>query len=196
MQKFYELSKWQKLVAGEVATFASTAVRRVRLEVNSPGHAEMSIEQGKAAFVFHVFGRDVVEFVAEGAFALYASEDVWIYTADGKDWSVAPVDDTTFTRIVERRERNPQLEYMMAIANQNMERRLAEQARSYDALLAARDARAERRLLLAADQLAPERAALAGAANGVEAGGPASPAAQSPGAPGASDTEAGRDGGK
>ena len=195
MQKFNELSKWQRLAAGEVATFASSAVRRVRLDINSPGHAEMTIEQDGAAFVFHVHGREVVEFVAEGPFALHSSEDVWIYTADGKDWSVQPVDDTTFTKIVERRERNPQVEYMMALANENMERRLAEQARSYDALLAARDARAEQRAA-ALERAAAERASATGVGDGGETGGPASPAAQSPGAPGASDTEADGDGGK
>lgn len=168
MQKLFELSKWERVEAGEVVTFPGENVRRVRLEVSAPLRAIMTLVSAGRTVETVVAGRDVIELTAEGPLEVSASEGLYWYSADGKDWSVAPVDDTTFTQIVERRVRNPEMEYMMYLQQVNMEKRLASQAADYERLLKAstdrRDAELERRRL--ADEARSKRAEEAVAASG------------------------------
>lgn len=127
MQKLWNLDKWATVAVGEVITFTSDHVRTVRLEVNAQGTAELYVElpeQDDAIFLALVTGRDVIEWSQDGPFNLIVDgAPVRIYTADGQDWSVDPVDDATFTKVVERRARNVELETMMFTAMQNIERR-------------------------------------------------------------------------
>lgn len=165
MQRLFDLAKWGRLEAGEVLSVVGEGVRRVRLELSAPVRTIVTVATAGSVIETIVAGRDVVEFFADGAFEFSAYEGLFWYTADGQDWSVAPVEDTTFTKIVERRVRNPEVEYMMALAQQNMEKRLAEQAKSYETLIEASVARADARRERA-DRLAAERAAAASAGSG------------------------------
>lgn len=126
MQRMFNLTKWRWMTDGEVMTFAGSGARLVKLEVNSPDKCRLFITHGgKTEFLAQVEGRDTIEFSIEGPFEVVAiGGELAFYTADGADWSVEPVDDQTFTRIVERKMRNPELELMMALANRNMEKRL------------------------------------------------------------------------
>lgn len=147
MQRIFNLDKWRTILEGEFIEFLSDRPRTVRLEVNARDRVRLFVQQegGEPAFLAIVEGRDTVEFSANGAFDLYVEGgECAVYTADGDDWSVAEVDAVTFTKIVERRIRNPELELMMAITRQNMETRLAAQSaemeRRFEATLARRDA--------------------------------------------------------
>lgn len=168
MQKLFDVSKWRRAEAGEVLTFAGEGTRRVRLELSAPLRAILTVVNGSSIVETVVSGRDVVEFTAEGEFAISASEGLFWYTADGQDWSVAPVDDTTFTQIVERRVRNPEIEYMMYVQQMNMEKRLASQAADYERLIAAADARrdAQRERERVADEARAKRVEDASAGSG------------------------------
>ena len=135
MQKLANLDKWTRLSTKDSIRFSNTMPRTVRLQVNSPDVARLWVEphtdegSGELQFLARVVGLDVIEFSAPGAFSLFAEgEDVFIYTADGADVSLVNEAPESFTKIVERRRRNPELEYMMAIQNRNMEKRLAELA--------------------------------------------------------------------
>jgi len=147
MQRMFNLAKWRTITEGEMIAFATERPRQVRLEVNSPDRVRLFVQEGtnEPAFLARVEGRDTIEFSADGPFELTVTGgDCAFYTADGDDWSVAPVEDTTFTKIVERRMRNPELEYMMAMSHRNMEVRLEQQAiemeRRFERSLALRDA--------------------------------------------------------
>lgn len=168
MQKLYELSKWSRVEAGEVITFPGENVRRVRLEVSAPLRTILTLASAGKTVETVVFGREVIELTAEGPLEVTSMEGLFWYSADGKDWSVAPVDDTTFTQIVERRIRNPEMEYMMYLQQVNMEKRLAAQAADYERLLKAstdrRDAEHERRRV--AEEARVKRAEDARAASG------------------------------
>lgn len=151
MQRMFNLDKWQRLEEGEVISFENERPRMVLIETNThePGGAALWVKYPEAeepAFLAFVGpGRDTVEFGADGKFDLIvAGGGTHIYTVDGADWSVQPVDDTTYTKIIQHRQRNPELELMMAIQQRNLEARLAAQAeelnRRLEAALAAGNA--------------------------------------------------------
>lgn len=188
MQRFYNLDKWQKIGEGEVITFTDTRPRTVRVEVNAPDDTGIFIFEGDSKdgqFLARVCGRDVLEFSPNDKFALVADGECYIYTADGQNWAMAPVDDMSFTRIVERKQRNPELERMMYEMQYNLEKRLAKQAEDFelklarDRRLARRDADEQARAAEAAR--AGADAATADATSGEAAGTQAGPSgAQSP----------------
>lgn len=167
MQKMYNLSKWSKLEEGEIMTFSDTRQRTVRLEVNSGSEVQLFLgyEGQDMEFFALVKGRDVIEFSAEDAFSITADGGpVAIYTADGDDWSVAAVDPLSFTRIVERRIRNPDMDRMMFEMQINMEKRFAQQNADFELRL-----NHERRLA----RRDAERAKAEAANTGADAGTPA-----------------------
>lgn len=129
VQRIYNLDKWRRLDADTEIHFAKGRPRTVRIEVNAPQKTALYVsdKEGECAFLALVEGRETVEFSAPGEFRLQADDPVMILTADGDDISFQPSTAPSFTRIVERRVRNPDLELMMAKAHANMERRFAEQ---------------------------------------------------------------------
>lgn len=130
MQRIYNLDQWTELREQEELRFAGQRKRNVRLDVNSPGESAIYIVyEGKARFLALVKGRDVIEFSVDGAFGLTCEgSSVHVFTADGDDISSTILEPRIFTRIAERRRRDPALEQMMYLMNQNMERRLAAQS--------------------------------------------------------------------
>ena len=141
MQRLFNLSKWRVVSEGELIRYEREHPRTVRFEVNAPNLVRLDlIEDGRdPMFLARVIGRDVIEFSADASFEITVDGgDCYFYTVEGDDWSVEPVDDRTFTKIVERRQRNPELEYMMAVQQQNMEKRLAAQADELERRFAAR----------------------------------------------------------
>lgn len=131
MQRLFNLSKWRVVTEGELIRYEREHPRTVRFEVNSPELVRLDlIEDGREpTFLARIQGRDIIEFSADGSFEITVSGgECYFYTVEGDDWSVEPVDDRTFTKIVERRQRNPEMEYMMQVQQLNMEKRLAAQA--------------------------------------------------------------------
>lgn len=130
-----DLNKWQKIENGELVRFHREMPRVVRVDVNCPDTCRIYVAQTvdgiqqDAQFLAVVYGRDRIEFAVDGPFDLYADgAPLSFYTVDGADWSMQPVDDTSYTRIVEKRVVNPEVAYMMELMYHNMERRLAEQS--------------------------------------------------------------------
>lgn len=140
MQKIYDLKTWIELPESQRLEFSSDRPRTVRFEVNAPKEAALYVagDDGELRFLALVKGRDTIEFSADGAFSLMAEGDqlqaVWIKTADGDDVSVEHDAPDNFTKIVERRRRNPELELLVAKAMANQERRLAQQEAEIRAL--------------------------------------------------------------
>lgn len=141
MQKMYNLNKWSRLDEGSGMQFHNERPRVVRLDVNSPDRAVLYVlqrgEDGETGleFLARVEGRDVVEFVSSGPFELTCEGGpVAVYTIDGEDISFRELAPVIFTKIVERRKRSPELEYIAAMMSKNMERRLAQQANEFRGL--------------------------------------------------------------
>lgn len=141
MQRIFNWDDWNTLVDGGEADFDGTHERRVVLEVNAEDKVRLYVEEeGTWHFLALVEGRDEVHFAVGGGFALRCEGGTAHFkTAETADWSVEPVDDTTFTTLMERRIRNPDLELMMYQANLNVERRIAEQREEFERRLSALD---------------------------------------------------------
>lgn len=147
-QFLYNLKKWKRFTEGEVLHYSNPNPRTVRLEINAADTVRLFIADppgADAEFMAVVYGRDTIEFSADGPFDIVLDGgDCMLYTNDSTDWQVDTVDFQSFTRVVERRVRNPEQELMMFMAHQNMERRLAAQAdelaEQFERRLAKRDA--------------------------------------------------------
>lgn len=139
MQRMFNLSKWQVLRKGEALQFVNPRPRNVRIEVNAPTASRLYIvtEDGDLQFLARVEGRDTIEFGTDGAFDLTTEDDeVAVYTADGDDISMRVIAPVIFTKIANRRPRNPELEAIAARMAENMERRLAHTAAEFERKLA------------------------------------------------------------
>lgn len=130
MQRLFNLTKWQRLVEGRSLSFPTARARVVRLEVNAPravGLYLFDAATGEALFIARVEGRDTVEFYSGGNFELVSDGEVYVYTADGESVHYEAIDPVIFTRIVERRQLNPEIAAIQRAMNINIERRLAAQ---------------------------------------------------------------------
>lgn len=129
-QRLFDVNKWTLLEEGKVLRYPSAKPREVKLEVNAPGDSELSYvsDSGEVKFLALVRGRDRVEFHTDGRFGLTVQgNDCYIYTVDGIDISTTILDPVIFTRIVERRARNPEFVAMELRMMQNIQRRLDSQ---------------------------------------------------------------------
>ncbi|MGB3645285.1 MAG: hypothetical protein WBA15_12475 [Mesorhizobium sp.] len=141
MIKLDSLSRWRALEAGSVLTLPGGKVeRRIRLQVNSPGRAALYVvgDGGEMSFLAAPDGRDVVEFSAAGDVRLTTTaQDVFCHVAELEPTSFVVEDAETYTKVMQRRSRNPELEQMMFLMNLNMDRRLAAQAAQFEERLKA-----------------------------------------------------------
>jgi len=147
--KLNSIERWTVLEAGSSINFAAAAegARRVRLNVNCANPTTFYFEnaEGPRLLAAVPAGVDVIEFNADGAFAVFPQEgagEVHYQTAEAEATAHHVVDPVIFTKLAQRRHRNPELEEMMFRMQQNMERRLALQANE---IAAALDARMEAR---------------------------------------------------
>lgn len=144
MQKLFNVDKWTRLIEGDAIQFANPKARNVRLEVNAPVETALyyiDTETGETYFLALVKGRDTLEFGTIGPYSItLQTGECSIYTADGTDISQTVVAPVIFTKIMERRRRNPELEYIAATMQRNMERRLEQQAVELENLFARRAA--------------------------------------------------------
>lgn len=127
-QKLGTLLDWRVLAEG-VKLELKGGLRSVALEINAPEpinlYAGLNQED---IFVGRFEGRDRVEFTVDGDFFLYGDGgELWFITTDDVVVNTeADPADPIFTRIANRRDRNPNLEAIEWRMRQNMERRFAE----------------------------------------------------------------------
>jgi len=138
--KLNSLSRWSELGSDKAIVFAGSDVgeRTVRLHLNLEGVTSFFILIGdqERFLVTMQPGVDTVEFSAAGEFRVYAEEGsgaVLYQSADLEPTFSEIVDPVIFTKIANRRHRNPELEEMMFRMNQNLERRLEQQAHEFEA---------------------------------------------------------------
>lgn len=181
MQRIYNLDKWALLEEGKRLSYVNSRPRKVVVEVNAPSEVLLYlVEDGKPRFLALVKGRDTVEFYPDGAFDLTCEGGaVYVYTADGDDVSMEALDERTFTRIVERRPRNLELELMQRAAAENTRRLLEAQRQDMEKYIARLETQRAAAAVPPAPAAAPAQPAVAPAAP------VGAPAADSTGAGGA-----------
>lgn len=164
MQRIHDVKKWKHVAAGGAMNFSDVRERRVRLDVNSAGPATLYYVDGngETTLLALVHGRDVVEFQSHGeTFAIAVEDnDIWAYTVDGDDVSFRIDEAVTFTKLVERRARNPEVEMMAYLMRENFRRLQEGQVRELEQLLDRR----ERAAAAAAAKSAPASDDAVGAA--------------------------------
>lgn len=140
--KLWNISDWEPVNQDELFVLPAppgrvNQSRKIRLEVNASWPTRVTLVRPGHKF-FHlavIDGMETIEFWAAGEIkfsfssALAGTDDVeaWVYTADGLKTSTEIPDAETFTKIAERRARNPELEWMQYQMMQNIERRLGQQ---------------------------------------------------------------------
>lgn len=133
--KLNAIDRWKR-ADGNLLTFEGVGARRIRLHLNSPGVALAWLvhDEGDPQFLGRVEGYQTIEFYAAGSVKIgIEGSDVWWSCAEVEPTFVEVIDPVIFTRIANRRHRNPELEEMMFRMQQNMERRLAQQAGEIEA---------------------------------------------------------------
>lgn len=133
--KLNSLSRWSSLPSDKAIVFEGSGIgeRTVRLHLNLEAVTSFFIgADDKELFLVTMQpGVDTVEFSATGTFRVYAEEGsgaVLYQSADLEPTFAEIIDPVIFTKIANRRHRNPELEEMMFRMNQNLERRLQQQA--------------------------------------------------------------------
>lgn len=122
------LDRWVR-VGKAARAFGNVEPREVRLEVlaEEPTKLYVSHKGVSGQYIGTFEGYDVVKFHVPGEWTLTASGVAFVWTPEltGPLAVVIP-DQVSFTRKMERRTRNPELEAMMGVMQRNMERRLAQ----------------------------------------------------------------------
>lgn len=154
MLKVPSLQKWKVLKDGETLNFDySEESRRVRLDVNAAGTAEVYHVDGNGDLIFLalVTGREIIDFQTLPAttFGICSmGADLWMLTVDGDDPAFKLPEAQSFTQLVERKQRNPELEMMQYMMNRNfqllVENQRDELERLFDRRLQAQPAPADK----------------------------------------------------
>ena len=129
MIKLDSLTRWTRLGKGQILELPGETNRRIRLNVNSPGYAGLYTvdADGLPTFLATADRRDVIEFAAEGNVRIGTQDDdVFVYTAENEPTFTIIENAEVFTQIATRAVRNPDLEYMMFLQEQNIQRRIAQ----------------------------------------------------------------------
>lgn len=143
--KVHNVTKWRVLEPGQVLTLtgADGEARKVRVELNcvEVTRVDWVAADGRVWFLGIVHGYEVVEFTTydgDSQLVFTTEGDVWYFTNDGDQVGVdRSMESESFATVMQRRARNPQLELMLWKMNQNIERRLAQQAAEIERLSAA-----------------------------------------------------------
>lgn len=131
MYDLADLSKWRRLNDAGIE-FGNDKPRKVRLELLAAEPTRLGvIAKGLPQFkggmhIGTILGYEVISFQIDGPFKLVADGEgcfVWTPELEGMIAHTIP-DAVTFTTMMNRRERNPQLELMMHKLNANVERRM------------------------------------------------------------------------
>lgn len=141
--KLNSLSRWSSLDSKKAILFrgAADAERCVRIQFNLENVTTFYVgkDEMDADLLCTIGpGQETVEFYALGDFYVIAEKDagmVKYQSADLEPTFSEVVDPVIFTKIANRRHRNPELEEVMFRMQENMERRLAQQAGEFEAAL-------------------------------------------------------------
>lgn len=146
--KLNALSRWTKLPEeGVIFGTKKSPLRRLRVQFNAsvPTAINVAVDGAERLLTVIPSGLETVEFNASGEVPIYAdtTQEVWYLCAEEEPTCTVFEAPRIFTKIAQRKARNPELEHMMFMMNQNIERRFQQQAADYERQLAAADERAK-----------------------------------------------------
>lgn len=149
--KLNSLARWATLPSKNAIVFEGSEVDETRHRILFNLEAVTALFIGDAEgerFLCTIGpGQETVEFNIAGPFKVYAEDGsgvVQYQCADLEPTHVEVADPVIFTRIAQRRRRNPEMEEMMYRMQLNMERRFAKQADEIATIYAKREQEAER----------------------------------------------------
>lgn len=128
--KLKDITKWVKLPMGQILALAHDAPRKVALEVNCAAETRIDVVHGESiTFLAVVHGYAAIEFGVPGPVELVftSEDDVFYATDDGGMIGFEYPEESSFTTIMNRRSRNPELERMMWKLESRMYARIASQ---------------------------------------------------------------------
>lgn len=157
------LDRWKRIGKGTAVPFNNKEPRKVRLEVLAEDVTVLRVGQGKgsAMFIGRFLGYDVVQFQVDGPWTLQADGGIcYFWTPELEDFGAPEIPEAvSFTKIMNRRERNPELELLMKKVGDNMERRIAQVERDVNLRLSQERRIHEKELERERARLASEREA-------------------------------------
>lgn len=142
--KLNSLARWYDLAENQSIHFhkgSANGERRIRLNLNMAGQTTFYIkdESEKVRFLTVAGpGLETIEFSASGCVDVFAHDGagyVQYQTSEIEPTHSEVIDPAIFTKIANRRHRNPELEEVMYRMQANMERRFAQQADEFEAAL-------------------------------------------------------------
>ena len=142
MRNLREIGKLVRWSDNNGIGFTSDKQREVRLLVNASEPCQLMIQFGPSdmRFLANVDGFEELSFMLPPGDAVVWPDcegQVWYWTPEMELISTVVPDAETFTKIATRRARNPELERMMAVMQQNTDRRIAAVTADLNAKLAA-----------------------------------------------------------
>ncbi len=135
--RIHNIDKWKRLPAGDVLGLGHGGARLVRVDLNCPTPTHVAYSQGEVVtFLAVVHGLQTLEFATieadeEPLLVLTGEDDAWYFTDEGDHAPVENLEAKSFTKLATRRARNPELERLQFIAEQNMNNRMARLEEEY-----------------------------------------------------------------
>lgn len=122
--RIHNLTRFQRLKPGEGFVIGGLDRHKVRIEFNVDAPTAVTVQDGDDLFFVAEFkGFEVVEFTAAPGATVFATSEggVWFFTNEG-DLIARESLAASYTRLANRRARNPDLELMMFKQQQNQRR--------------------------------------------------------------------------
>lgn len=137
MIRIHDIESWRALGGKAKLPLPGTRPRRIRLEVNAPDFVRLHLvdAHGEIRFLALVRGRDTIEFSIATTTAVMADGECYVMTADGDAIHQTVEAPQTFTKIMERRPRNHDLERVLHESQANTRRLLEQQAAHFQSML-------------------------------------------------------------
>lgn len=135
--KLNSIERWNAVDNGKGVALNGRGHRKVRIEFLSENDRRIYLvrENGEVRFLaFLEAGHTCLEFMDEGSLLISPDDDggeLWAYTSEFEAAHIIVPDAVTFTKIAQRRTRNPELEHMMFLQQQNIDRRFAAMENDY-----------------------------------------------------------------
>jgi len=130
------IEQWE--VVGEGFFLPEEKPRRVKIDVNVEGTAKF-YGHGKDGVIFYlgqVTGRNTLELAVDGSLKVTAEgSDAWFKCQEVHQRPKATANET-FTKVANRKERNPELERMMHIMTLNVDKRMAQMQSDHEKAIA------------------------------------------------------------
>lgn len=143
IQKLGDLSRWRVHNEKEAIFFSDHKVRTIRLDVRAAAAVHVYLHTNADGVVVDEFltvlpsGLSAVEFLGNGcSLVLDSTGPVSYFSPEVEAIWHENVEDETFTTIANRRERNPEVELMEFLMNQNINNRMAQMDAEFERRLA------------------------------------------------------------